>query len=149
MAVGFAQESFSACWRKQTILVHSVIHRRMCLLPWIINQNAWRFTSLVFRCQPCNCHPSGALNETCHLVTGRCFCKRFVTASTCDTCVPGASHLDASNPWGCSKSESALSGPALGCEEPAPGREGLCSLSPLRTHQESFGPGGKFSSETK
>ncbi|KAK1328091.1 hypothetical protein QTO34_012514 [Cnephaeus nilssonii] len=58
------------------------------------------------RCQPCNCHLSGALNETCHLVTGRCFCKRFVTGSTCDTCVPGASHLDASNPWGCSKTPS-------------------------------------------
>ncbi|XP_054432559.1 LOW QUALITY PROTEIN: usherin [Pteronotus mesoamericanus] len=58
------------------------------------------------RCQPCNCHLSGALNETCHLVTGQCFCKRFVTGSKCDACVPGASHLDANNPWGCSKSPS-------------------------------------------
>ncbi|XP_059533348.1 usherin [Myotis daubentonii] len=64
------------------------------------------FDPQIGRCQPCNCHLSGALNETCHLVTGRCFCKRFVTGSTCDTCVPGASHLDASNPWGCSKTPS-------------------------------------------
>ncbi|EQB78595.1 usherin isoform A [Camelus ferus] len=55
------------------------------------------------RCQPCNCHLSGALNETCHLVTGQCFCKRFVTGSKCDTCVPSASHLDINNPLGCSK----------------------------------------------
>ncbi|KAM5300669.1 usherin [Glossophaga mutica] len=58
------------------------------------------------RCQPCNCHLSGALNETCHLVTGQCFCKRFVTGSKCDACVSGASHLDVSNPWGCSKAPS-------------------------------------------
>ncbi|XP_040491950.1 usherin [Ursus maritimus] len=58
------------------------------------------------RCQPCNCHLSGALNETCHLVTGQCFCKRFVTGSKCDTCVPRASHLDENNPLGCSKTPS-------------------------------------------
>ncbi|XP_045715406.1 usherin [Phyllostomus hastatus] len=58
------------------------------------------------RCQPCRCHLSGALNETCHLVTGQCFCKRFVTGSKCDACVSGASHLDGSNPWGCSKAPS-------------------------------------------
>ncbi|XP_025748029.1 usherin [Callorhinus ursinus] len=58
------------------------------------------------RCQPCNCHLSGALNETCHLVTGQCFCKRFVTGSKCDTCVPSASHLDVNNPLGCSKTPS-------------------------------------------
>nr|XP_031294235.1 usherin [Camelus dromedarius]XP_031294237.1 usherin [Camelus dromedarius] len=58
------------------------------------------------RCQPCNCHLSGALNETCHLVTGQCFCKRFVTGSKCDTCVPSASHLDINNPLGCSKTPS-------------------------------------------
>ncbi|XP_041578632.1 usherin [Vulpes lagopus] len=58
------------------------------------------------RCQPCNCHLSGALNETCHLVTGQCFCKRFVTGSKCDTCVPRASHLDVNNPLGCSKTPS-------------------------------------------
>ncbi|KAM5206303.1 usherin isoform 2-T2 [Hipposideros larvatus] len=58
------------------------------------------------RCQPCNCHLSGALNETCHLVTGQCLCKRFVTGSKCDACVPGASHLDATNLLGCSKTPS-------------------------------------------
>uniref|UniRef100_A0A7N5KIX5 Usherin n=1 Tax=Ailuropoda melanoleuca TaxID=9646 RepID=A0A7N5KIX5_AILME len=58
------------------------------------------------RCQHCNCHLSGALNETCHLVTGQCFCKRFVTGSKCDTCVPRASHLDENNPLGCSKTPS-------------------------------------------
>ncbi|EHB00446.1 Usherin [Heterocephalus glaber] len=55
------------------------------------------------RCQPCNCRLSGALNETCHLVTGQCFCKPFVMGSKCEACVPGASHLDVHNPWGCSK----------------------------------------------
>ncbi|XP_003419924.2 usherin [Loxodonta africana] len=58
------------------------------------------------RCQPCNCHLSGALNETCHSVTGHCFCKRFVTGSKCDTCVPSASHLDVNNLLGCSKTPS-------------------------------------------
>ncbi|XP_004439711.1 PREDICTED: usherin [Ceratotherium simum simum] len=58
------------------------------------------------RCQPCNCHLSGALNETCHLVTGQCFCKRFVTGSKCDACVPSASHLDVNNLLGCSKTPS-------------------------------------------
>ncbi|KAF5914035.1 hypothetical protein HPG69_010194 [Diceros bicornis minor] len=57
-------------------------------------------------CQPCNCHLSGALNETCHLVTGQCFCKRFVTGSKCDACVPSASHLDVNNLLGCSKTPS-------------------------------------------
>uniref|UniRef100_A0A8D0R6P0 Usherin n=1 Tax=Sus scrofa TaxID=9823 RepID=A0A8D0R6P0_PIG len=58
------------------------------------------------RCQPCSCHLSGALNETCHSVTGHCFCKQFVTGSKCDTCVPSASHLDVNNPLGCSKTPS-------------------------------------------
>ncbi|XP_058895005.1 usherin [Kogia breviceps] len=64
------------------------------------------FDSLAGRCQPCSCHLSGALNETCHSVTGQCFCKRFVTGSKCDTCVPSASHLDINNPLGCSKTPS-------------------------------------------
>ncbi|XP_048212729.1 usherin [Perognathus longimembris pacificus] len=58
------------------------------------------------RCQPCNCHLSGARNATCHLLTGQCSCKQFVTGSKCDTCVPDASHLDVKNPWGCSKTPS-------------------------------------------
>ncbi|XP_004376015.1 usherin [Trichechus manatus latirostris] len=64
------------------------------------------FDSQTGRCQPCSCHLSGALNETCHSVTGQCFCKRFVTGSKCDTCVPGASHLDVNNLLGCSKTPS-------------------------------------------
>ncbi|XP_060145902.1 usherin [Globicephala melas] len=64
------------------------------------------FDPLAGRCQPCSCHPSGALNETCHSITGQCFCKRFVTGSKCDTCVPSASHLDINNPLGCSKTPS-------------------------------------------
>ncbi|XP_029085293.1 usherin isoform X2 [Monodon monoceros] len=64
------------------------------------------FDPLAGRCQPCSCHLSGALNETCHSVTGQCFCKQFVTGSKCDTCVPSASHLDINNPLGCSKTPS-------------------------------------------
>ncbi|KFO25414.1 Usherin [Fukomys damarensis] len=63
------------------------------------------------RCQPCNCHLSGASNETCHSVTGQCFCKPFVTGTKCEACVPGASHLDVSNPWGCSKTPCQQSPP--------------------------------------
>ncbi|XP_036133319.1 usherin [Molossus molossus] len=58
------------------------------------------------RCQPCGCHLSGALNESCHMVTGQCFCKQFVTGSKCDACVPGASHLDVHNLLGCSRTPS-------------------------------------------
>ncbi|XP_055465169.1 usherin [Psammomys obesus] len=58
------------------------------------------------RCQPCLCHPAGALNGTCDVVTGQCFCKQFVTGSKCDTCVPGSSHLDVNNLLGCSKTPS-------------------------------------------
>ncbi|KAM8817678.1 usherin isoform 1-T1 [Rhynchonycteris naso] len=58
------------------------------------------------RCQPCTCHLAGTLNETCHLVTGQCFCKRFVTGPKCDACVPDASHLDVHNLLGCSKTPS-------------------------------------------
>ncbi|KAM6217822.1 usherin isoform 2-T2 [Rhynchocyon petersi] len=58
------------------------------------------------RCHPCNCHLSGALNESCHSITGQCFCKKFVTGSKCDACVPSASHLDVNNLLGCSKTPS-------------------------------------------
>ncbi|XP_032771366.1 usherin [Rattus rattus] len=58
------------------------------------------------RCQPCHCHLEGALNEMCDVVTGQCFCKEFVTGSKCDICVPGASHLDVNNLFGCSKTPS-------------------------------------------
>nr|XP_004672060.2 usherin [Jaculus jaculus] len=58
------------------------------------------------RCQPCNCHLSGAVNETCDVVTGQCFCKQYVTGSKCDACITNASHLDVLNPLGCSKTPS-------------------------------------------
>uniref|UniRef100_F6UDP9 Usherin n=1 Tax=Monodelphis domestica TaxID=13616 RepID=F6UDP9_MONDO len=64
------------------------------------------FDPLAGRCQPCNCHLPGALNGSCHLVTGQCFCKQFVTGLKCDDCVPGASHLDIHNLFGCSKTPS-------------------------------------------
>ncbi|XP_074120778.1 usherin [Sminthopsis crassicaudata] len=64
------------------------------------------FDPLAGRCYPCNCHLPGALNGSCHLVTGQCFCKQFVTGLNCDDCVPDASHLDIHNLFGCSKTPS-------------------------------------------
>ncbi|KAI1240568.1 hypothetical protein IHE44_0008996 [Lamprotornis superbus] len=61
------------------------------------------FDSVTGRCQHCNCHPAGAISGTCHLVTGQCVCKQFVTGLKCDNCVPDASNLDAHNLFGCSK----------------------------------------------
>ncbi|KAM9016840.1 usherin [Ara ararauna] len=61
------------------------------------------FDSVTGRCQPCNCHSAGAISGTCHLVTGQCFCKQFVTGLKCDNCVPDASNLDVHNLFGCSK----------------------------------------------
>ncbi|XP_040523224.1 usherin isoform X3 [Gallus gallus] len=61
------------------------------------------FDSVTGRCQHCNCHPAGAISGTCHLVTGQCVCKQFVTGLKCDNCVPNASNLDVHNLFGCSK----------------------------------------------
>ncbi|NXL36266.1 USH2A protein, partial [Glaucidium brasilianum] len=61
------------------------------------------FDSVTGRCQHCNCHPAGAISGTCHLVTGQCVCKQFVTGLKCDNCVPDASNLDVHNLFGCSK----------------------------------------------
>ncbi|KAJ7402273.1 hypothetical protein BTVI_87954 [Pitangus sulphuratus] len=61
------------------------------------------FDSETGRCQHCNCHPAGAISGTCHLVTGQCICKQFVTGLKCDNCVPDASNLDVHNLFGCSK----------------------------------------------
>uniref|UniRef100_A0A8B9DD56 Usherin n=1 Tax=Anser cygnoides TaxID=8845 RepID=A0A8B9DD56_ANSCY len=61
------------------------------------------FDSVTGRCQHCNCHPAGAISATCHLVTGQCVCKQFVTGLKCDNCVPDASNLDVHNLFGCSK----------------------------------------------
>uniref|UniRef100_A0A8B9U5J2 Usherin n=1 Tax=Anas zonorhyncha TaxID=75864 RepID=A0A8B9U5J2_9AVES len=61
------------------------------------------FDSVTGRCQHCNCHPAGAISATCHLVTGQCVCKQFVTGLKCDNCAPDASNLDVHNLFGCSK----------------------------------------------
>uniref|UniRef100_A0A8D0L665 Usherin n=1 Tax=Sphenodon punctatus TaxID=8508 RepID=A0A8D0L665_SPHPU len=58
------------------------------------------------RCQHCNCHPAGAINGTCHPISGQCMCKQFVTGSKCDNCVPNASNLDVHNLFGCTKTPS-------------------------------------------
>ncbi|XP_053139313.1 usherin [Hemicordylus capensis] len=70
------------------------------------------------RCQHCNCHPAGAINGTCHPITGQCVCKQFVTGSKCDNCVPNASNLDVDNLFGCSKMPS---------QQPPPGGQVLNS----------------------
>ncbi|XP_053315134.1 usherin [Spea bombifrons] len=54
------------------------------------------------RCRPCTCNAAGAVNNSCDVVTGHCFCKQFVRGFTCDRCVEDASHLDALNLYGCS-----------------------------------------------
>ncbi|XP_062981457.1 usherin [Elgaria multicarinata webbii] len=64
------------------------------------------FDSETGRCQRCNCHPAGAINGTCHPITGQCVCKQFATGSKCDNCVPSASNLDVYNLFGCSKTPS-------------------------------------------
>nr|XP_056708935.1 usherin [Euleptes europaea] len=69
------------------------------------------FDSETGRCQHCNCHPAGAINGTCHPITGQCVCKQFVTGSKCDNCVPNASNLDIDNLFGCSKTPSQQPSP--------------------------------------
>ncbi|CAH2254292.1 usherin [Pelobates cultripes] len=54
------------------------------------------------RCRTCSCNAAGAVNGSCHSVTGQCFCKQFVRGFICDHCVEDASNLDAQNPYGCS-----------------------------------------------
>ncbi|KAG9336282.1 hypothetical protein JZ751_002629, partial [Albula glossodonta] len=70
-------------------------------------QCSCRHPSLTGRnCRPCGCDPAGSFNGSCHPETGRCLCKQFVTGDKCDTCVPGASHMDTNNHLGCSKAPS-------------------------------------------
>ncbi|OXB65322.1 hypothetical protein ASZ78_002514, partial [Callipepla squamata] len=75
----------------KNIILHLTLSREV---PWF---------AFVYRCQHCNCHPAGAISGTCHLVTGQCVCKQFVTGLKCDNCVPDASNLDVHNIFGCSK----------------------------------------------
>ncbi|KAM5165253.1 usherin [Mantella aurantiaca] len=58
------------------------------------------------RCQPCSCNIAGAVNGSCHSISGQCFCKQFVRGITCDECIEGASGLDVTNPYGCSATPS-------------------------------------------
>ncbi|XP_069464673.1 usherin [Ambystoma mexicanum] len=64
------------------------------------------FDSLSGRCLLCGCYPAGAVNGSCHSVTGQCFCKQFTQGLKCDQCVANASHLDIHNLFGCSKTPS-------------------------------------------
>ncbi|XP_072265966.1 usherin isoform X2 [Pyxicephalus adspersus] len=70
------------------------------------NDSFYGFHQEMGRCQPCSCNISGAVNGSCHPVTGQCFCKQFVRGITCDECIEGASSLDGNNPYGCSASPS-------------------------------------------
>eukprot|EP00062_Callorhinchus_milii_P018719 gi/632972566/ref/XP_007902721.1/ PREDICTED: usherin [Callorhinchus milii] len=62
-------------------------------------------------CQPCNCNPAGSVNGTCHQTNGQCFCKLFVIGLKCDVCVPGTSHLDVDNTFGCSNTPTQQPSP--------------------------------------
>ncbi|KAM6459617.1 usherin [Liasis olivaceus] len=70
------------------------------------SDNYFGFNSETGKCQHCNCHPAGAINWTCHPITGQCMCKQFAAGSKCDNCVPNASNLDVHNLFGCSKTPS-------------------------------------------
>uniref|UniRef100_A0A672FK37 Usher syndrome 2A (autosomal recessive, mild) n=1 Tax=Salarias fasciatus TaxID=181472 RepID=A0A672FK37_SALFA len=63
-------------------------------------------------CHPCSCEPMGSVNGSCHPDTGSCACKLLVTGNKCDSCHPGASHLDPENHFGCSKAPSQQPAPA-------------------------------------
>ncbi|KAM8945416.1 usherin [Pelodytes ibericus] len=60
------------------------------------------FSLDIGRCQPCHCSEAGAVNGSCHSVSGQCFCKQFVRGVSCDRCMEDASRLDAQNQFGCS-----------------------------------------------
>ncbi|XP_039192169.1 usherin isoform X7 [Crotalus tigris] len=70
------------------------------------SDNYFGFNSETGKCQHCNCHPAGAINWTCHSITGQCLCKQFAAGLKCDNCVPNASNLDVHNLFGCSKTPS-------------------------------------------
>ncbi|XP_070813494.1 usherin [Pituophis catenifer annectens] len=70
------------------------------------SDNYFGFNSETGKCQHCNCHPAGAINWTCHPITGQCMCKQFAAGLKCDNCVPNASNLDVYNLFGCSKTPS-------------------------------------------
>ena len=48
------------------------------LKPWF-----WLATYLL---SACGCHAEGAINTTCHMTTGQCFCRPGVIGKTCSQC---------------------------------------------------------------
>ncbi|XP_076015602.1 netrin-1 [Genypterus blacodes] len=40
-------------------------------------------------CQPCQCHPLGAVGRWCNQTTGQCLCRDGVTGLRCNRCAPG------------------------------------------------------------
>ncbi|XP_023688172.2 netrin-1 [Paramormyrops kingsleyae] len=40
-------------------------------------------------CQPCQCHPVGAVGQWCNQTSGQCLCRDGVTGLRCNRCAPG------------------------------------------------------------
>ncbi|XP_034082149.1 netrin-3 [Gymnodraco acuticeps] len=40
-------------------------------------------------CQPCECHPLGAVGRWCNQTSGQCLCREGVTGPRCNRCAPG------------------------------------------------------------
>ncbi|XP_062305762.1 netrin-3 [Osmerus eperlanus] len=40
-------------------------------------------------CQPCQCHPMGAVGHWCNQTSGQCLCRDGVTGLRCNRCAPG------------------------------------------------------------
>ncbi|CAB1441200.1 unnamed protein product [Pleuronectes platessa] len=40
-------------------------------------------------CQPCHCHPLGAVGRWCNQTSGQCLCREGVTGLRCNRCAPG------------------------------------------------------------
>ncbi|XP_061664560.1 netrin-1 [Syngnathoides biaculeatus] len=40
-------------------------------------------------CQPCQCHPLGAVGRWCNRTSGQCLCRQGVTGLRCNRCAPG------------------------------------------------------------
>uniref|UniRef100_A0A8C5LLU5 Laminin subunit alpha-1 n=1 Tax=Jaculus jaculus TaxID=51337 RepID=A0A8C5LLU5_JACJA len=60
-------------------------------------------------CTACDCHENGSLSDLCHLETGFCDCKPYVTGQQCDRCLPDYYGLDSGlgcKPCNCSPAGS-------------------------------------------
>ncbi|KAJ0055624.1 hypothetical protein NL108_006465, partial [Boleophthalmus pectinirostris] len=40
-------------------------------------------------CQPCQCHPLGAVGRWCNQTSGQCLCREGVAGLRCNRCAPG------------------------------------------------------------